>query len=364
MALIDLDLIEDGQRLRGLDGERVKLLADSMRDVGLIHPIAVYPRKLFRGGNQVDGYGLVAGLHRKAAWTMLGHTEIEANVVDLSDLECQIAECDENLCAPKLTPAERALFTRRRKEAYEALHPETKHGVNQHTRGDANLATPNFAEDQAAKTGASERSVARDAERGEKILPEVLAMLQGTDLNTGAYLDQIKKLTGSEQHRAVKRDLRFSKQQRREEAKRAKEAEQAQAERVRRERLAELSPEIQAMEEAKEARRTQKRSGAEALTDQQRLEELAEANRVLAEDNERLKTENAKFGDMAVLYEQGGFEAVIAAKDAKIAALETRLAQENADKVSWMTSAKSWKKRAIESGWSDPRYIEVPEGAE
>lgn len=41
---------------------------------------------------------------------------------------------DENLCGPALTPSEKARFTARRKEAYEALHPETKRGANnQHT---------------------------------------------------------------------------------------------------------------------------------------------------------------------------------------------------------------------------------------
>ena len=65
---------------------------------------------------------------------------------------------------------ERALFTKRRKEAYEALHPETKNGENQHTRvrqvGEATSAD-RFTADTAAKTGQSERAVQRDAERGK-----------------------------------------------------------------------------------------------------------------------------------------------------------------------------------------------------
>ncbi len=60
----------------------------------------------------------------------------------------------------------RALFTQRRKEAYEALHPETKAhvaqavGMNRAIGNNvtANLA-PTFTADTAARTGQSERSV-------------------------------------------------------------------------------------------------------------------------------------------------------------------------------------------------------------
>lgn len=85
------------------------------------------------------------------------------------------AECDENLCGTKLTPAERALFTRRRKEAYEALHPETRaHVAGAHAanaamgNASANLA-PAFTADTAVRTNQSERVVQRDATRGERI---------------------------------------------------------------------------------------------------------------------------------------------------------------------------------------------------
>jgi hypothetical protein len=207
LATIPVDMIENGQRLREVSEAQVVALMDSIAQVGLLNPITVYPRQLYRGGVQVDGYGLIAGLHRKTACERLGLVEVEANILDLGDLERQIAECDENLCAPQLSPSDRARFTKRRKDAYEALHPETRHGVNQHTGGDANLATPNFAEDQAAKTGLSERVIARDAERGQKILPEVLDMIAGTKLDTGAYMDKLKSMPGSDQFKAAQRDL-------------------------------------------------------------------------------------------------------------------------------------------------------------
>lgn len=208
LATIPIDQIDNGQRLRGISEAQVEVLMNSIGDVGLLNPITVYPRKLFQGGNQVDGYGLVAGLHRKTACERLGLVEIEANILDLDDLNRQIAECDENLCAPQLTPSERARFTKRRKEAYEALHPETKHGANQHTRGDAKSASPSFAEDQAKATGASKRTVQLDAERGEKISDAALDLIRGTTLDTGSFLNKLKTVPKDEQVTTVRDQLR------------------------------------------------------------------------------------------------------------------------------------------------------------
>lgn len=210
LTTIAIEEIEVGQRLRDLSEAQVEALMSSIADVGLLNPIAVYACPVIRGGIAVDGYGLVAGAHRLEAFKRLGHFEITAHVVVLSDLERQIAECDENLCGTKLTPSEKAMFTKRRKDAYEALHPETKHGANQHTRSpQVEDSTPadRFTLDTAKKTGVSEQSVQRDAERGEKVVGEVINLIRSTALDTGTYLDKIKKLKPADQLAAAKRDL-------------------------------------------------------------------------------------------------------------------------------------------------------------
>src|SRR4051794_7450291 len=104
-----------------------------------------------------------------------------------------------------LSKAERPLFTQRRKEIYEALHPETRHGENQHTRsrqlGDS---TPDrFTSDTATKTSQSERSVQRDATRGDRIAPDVLRVVAGTALDTGSSLDKIARLPVEQQRRVA-----------------------------------------------------------------------------------------------------------------------------------------------------------------
>lgn len=202
MLRIDLDKVTTFGRARQATRRQVDALIESIREVGLLNPITVCQTEA--------GYALVAGLHRLEACRCLGWPAIPAVVIELDEYRRVIAECDENLCASSLTAAERAEFTRRRKEAYEALHPETVNGSNQHTRvrqvGEGSEA-PRFSADTAAKTGQSERAVQRDAERGEKVSEEALALLKGTKLDTGRYLDQIKNLAPEAQVERVEADL-------------------------------------------------------------------------------------------------------------------------------------------------------------
>jgi ParB family chromosome partitioning protein len=123
-----------------------------------------------------------------------------------------------------------ALFTRRRKEAYEALHPETRHGSPTVSRqlGDTQgrSETIRFTADTAKKTGQSERAVQRDASRGERVAPEVLSQIAGTILDTGKTLDELASVP--------------------------KESQQAKVDELRAARSARLLAE----EQAKEARKT------------------------------------------------------------------------------------------------------------
>jgi uncharacterized ParB-like nuclease family protein len=209
MSTIKIKDISVGHRSRQADAAQVDALAASVAEVGLLNPITVYPCSIMRDGISVHGYGLVAGLHRLEACKRLGWVEIEANVVELSDLHRQLAECDENLCWPKLSPTVRALFTRRRKEIYEQLHPETRHGENQHTRSRRLGDSPDaerFTADTSARTGRSERDVQRDATRGEKIDGAVLSQITGTDMDKGIVLDELAQ-TPKEQQEAKVREI-------------------------------------------------------------------------------------------------------------------------------------------------------------
>lgn len=208
---IPIEKISRRADARSINADAVSGLVDSIGTVGLINPIRVRVAG--------EGWEVIAGAHRLEACKALGLVDIECDVVDDDDLHAELAMIDENLCRAELTPSDRASQTARRKAIYLELHPETGHGKSTANK-DANLAP--FHVETAKATGQSERTVQRDTERGEKILPEVMEMIRGTKLDTGTYLDKLKKMPGSEQYRAASRDLLHLRNQERQAGARAK----------------------------------------------------------------------------------------------------------------------------------------------
>lgn len=197
---------------RAINDATVSALAESIASVGLINPIRVRER--------LDQWEVSAGSHRLAACERLGLTEVECIVTNEDDLHAELSMIDENLCRNELSPAERASQTARRKAIYVELHPETANGSNQHSSL-RKVCEPSdrFTANTAAATGQSERTVQLHAERGEKVIPEVIDMITGTKLDTGTYLDKLKKLPPNEQVVAAKRDLAILRSQEKEKAK-------------------------------------------------------------------------------------------------------------------------------------------------
>lgn len=215
LSVLPIAKIRRRADVRPLDDAAVSALAESIASVGLLNPI--------RCRVDGDGWEVVAGSHRLAACQALGLVDIEAIVYDADDLHAELAMIDENLMRAELSPSDRARQTARRKAIYEELHPETKAGVAQARGMNAALGnnvtdsmSATFAAETAKIAGRDERSVRRDAERGEKVIDEVLDMIRGTKLDTGTYLDKLKRLPPNDQFTAAKRDLAILRQQERE----------------------------------------------------------------------------------------------------------------------------------------------------
>jgi ParB family chromosome partitioning protein len=164
-------------RRRALDPASVRQLMDSIREVGLLNPITVTKDRM-----------LVSGLHRKQACEQLGWTDIPVVVVDLDGLKAELAEIDENLVRNELSTLEHSDHLARRKEIYEKLHPEAVHGGDRRSetarskRQVDDLVAPSFAEDTAAKTGLSKRTIEREVAISRDLAPDVKDALRGTEI--------------------------------------------------------------------------------------------------------------------------------------------------------------------------------------
>jgi ParB family chromosome partitioning protein len=200
----------------GLRPDQVAVLAESIATIGLQQPITVrtasWPDE--STVNYVDGYEVVAGLHRLEACRSLGHTEIDAQIFTLAEAQRQLWEIDENLCRAELTELERGEHLLKRKEIYEWLRPETKAGIAQAAAMNravgnnvtGNLPATSFAAETAEKTGLDQSTVRRSIRRAERIAPEVRDQLREKMpevADSGVELDALAAMPPEQQRAAV-----------------------------------------------------------------------------------------------------------------------------------------------------------------
>ncbi|MCX7428835.1 MAG: ParB N-terminal domain-containing protein [Planctomycetia bacterium] len=171
----------------------VKALVDSIREIGLQHPIGVT-----KSGT------LIHGRHRLEAYRQMQKATIPVIVHDLDELHAELAELDENLLRHGFTAIEEAKALKRRKQVYEALHPETKRGGdkgNQHTGGKARQnESVSFSQDTATKTGRSARAVQLDVALADAIPDEVAEAIADSPVaDNKAELKKLAALPADEQ---------------------------------------------------------------------------------------------------------------------------------------------------------------------
>ena len=172
----------------------VKELADSILEVGLINPIMVD-----------QTYTLIAGLHRLEAMKLLGRTEIECTVSDLSGMQATLAEIDENFVRKDLSDDEFRELLLRRKEIYESLHPETKRGGDRSKRTKCPFDTAkSFADDTAEKWGVDPRTVRREIQTAKNLTPKAKEIIKGSKVTKSDAL-KLSRLAPEQQTEAASR---------------------------------------------------------------------------------------------------------------------------------------------------------------
>lgn len=182
MSRIRIEYIKINEGRREVDPAKVKELADSIKEVGLINPITV---KYQTNGANIE-YILIAGMHRLEAVKSLGNTNIDANVITNTDVNLELIEIDENLIRNELNYSEIDQLTLRRKEIYEEMYPETKASIGADlvkkrwdTETESDLVKrPSFVTDTANKTGKSETVIKESIYRGTHLIPEAKGITQ------------------------------------------------------------------------------------------------------------------------------------------------------------------------------------------
>lgn len=182
---------------RDTQQRNVEELARSIAAVGLMNPVTV-----------TQDNTLIAGLHRLEAAKLLGWTEIECTVSDADGLQAELAEIDENFVRAGLSHRELGDLLLRRKELYEAIHPETRQGMrNGQTSKNENsslLETKSFSQDTAEKLGVSKRTVEQLVQTARDLTPEAKKTIRdaGDKITKGDAL-KISRLPPDQQAEAA-----------------------------------------------------------------------------------------------------------------------------------------------------------------
>lgn len=102
IQLIKMDMIDRPVKVARelIDPEKVRELAESIREVGLLEPVILRPSN--------GRYEMVAGDRRYLAHKLLGEKQIKAIVRELDDRETVVIRGIENLQRVDLTPSEEA----------------------------------------------------------------------------------------------------------------------------------------------------------------------------------------------------------------------------------------------------------------
>ena len=147
MKIIKIDDISVSQRLREIDQEKVDDLVESIQLVGLLHPIVI------DSNNK-----LLAGNHRLEAYRILGRDTIECKKLNLSELENELVQIDENLILNQLSILEMSEHLIRREEILTKLGKRATVRDNQYAGDKSDTST---TKELATELSLSERKYQR-----------------------------------------------------------------------------------------------------------------------------------------------------------------------------------------------------------
>ena len=164
------DIILPNKLLRHMNPEKVQMLANSMKMVGLHHPITVAENNV-----------LIAGNHRFAAAKSLGWNVIGAEIVPIDDVMNEIIAIDENLFRYDLTVLEQGEYLERRNQLLTILNQRAQRGNPGEERVPVEVETRNHC----AFQGKPKKTTKKGAVKNQtKVTTEELAKDMGMSKRT------------------------------------------------------------------------------------------------------------------------------------------------------------------------------------
>lgn len=200
---IPLSEIAVVDRIRPIDQESAKAIAESIRQVGLLSPITV--RSTPNANNGATPYTLVMGGHRLAAHVICGLETIEAYVTDVAGNEAQLAEIHENFFRRSLSHLERASHVCRMREIWEIKAGPIHVGRPKNNSAKfAEFYEGKFSEYVADRFGISKRAVEELDAVARKLHPTLWAGIKGTPAEDNmVLLKKAIKLSQEDQEKAA-----------------------------------------------------------------------------------------------------------------------------------------------------------------
>lgn len=203
---IALSHVQRQSSARDINTSAVSGIAASMKEIGQLTPIFVRAANIPIKGVMEPGYLLIAGNHRVEAARQLGWTDIDARVVAGESLEAELIEIDENLCRAELTASQRAQAIKRRRQIWEALHPNSGNSFStipaDEPRGRGR--PPEFASETAAAAGMTKQAINQHLARADA-LGDDLERITGTSLDKGVEMDALKAMPEPERKELIDR---------------------------------------------------------------------------------------------------------------------------------------------------------------
>ena len=172
MMKIPIDQISVSDSRRRIDTGKVSEIAESIRRIGLLHPITV-----------TRNHRLVAGAHRLEACRRAGMSEIDCCFIDGDTLHVELAEIDENLIRNELDPISIGELAIRRDEILESLGQRAISGENQHTNRGGETASPlKTTESIAQEIGIGERTLQHNKQLARNLVPEAKEVVRSYEI--------------------------------------------------------------------------------------------------------------------------------------------------------------------------------------